>query len=147
MNESFQSGVFPVIMQQAKVTPLFKKGCPTTTSNYRPISLLSVFSKIIEKLMYKRLLHFLEVKNALHNLRFGFHVIHSVNHALISLTEPIKNSLDNKKLGCGIFLDLQKAFATVNHQILLDKLKHYGIRGTYLVSLVLILVTEVNMCL
>ena len=132
INESFQSGIFPEKMQRAKVIPLFKKGCPLTTSNYRSISLLSVFSKVTEKLMYKRLYNFLEVHKILYNLQFGFRASHSVNHALISLTESIKNSLDNKKFGCGIFLDLQKAFDTVNHQILLNKLEHYGIRGTAL---------------
>ena len=132
INESFQSGIFPEKMKQAKVIPLFKKGCPLTTLNYRPISLLSVFSKVIEKLMYRRLFNFLKVNKILYNSQFGFRADHSVNHALISLTESIKNSLDNKKFECGIFLDLQKAFDTVNHQILLKKLHHYDIRGTAL---------------
>ena len=132
INESFQTGVFPTKMKQAKVIPLFKKGCSVTSSNYRPISLLSVFSKILEKLMYKRLYNFLELHEVLYNLQFGFRASHSIDHALISLTESIKNTLDNKKYGCGIFIDLQKAFDTVNHQILLSKLEHYGIRGTAL---------------
>ena len=129
INDSFQSWAFPEKLQLAKVIPLFKEGCPLTASNYRPISLLSVFSKIIEKVMYKRLYDFLELHNILYNFQFGFRASHSINYALISLTEMIKNTLDNKRFGCGIFLDLQKSFDYVNHEILLNKLEHYGIRG------------------
>ena len=129
INESFQSGIFPDKMKLAKVIPLFKKGCSVTASNYRPISLLSVFSKITEKVMYKRLNDFLEKHSILYSFQFGFRESHSINHALVSMTETIKNSLDNRKFGWGIFLDLQKAFDTVNHIILLMKLENYGIRG------------------
>ena len=90
---------------------------------------MSVFSKITEKLMYKRLYNFLEQQNVLYSLQFGFRASHSINHALISMKESIKESLDNRKYGCGIFLDLQKAFDTVNREILLGKLEHCGIRG------------------
>ena len=79
--------------------------------------------------MYERLYNFLVKYEILYSLQFGFRAYHSINHALVSLTEAIKNSLDNRKFGCGIFLDLQKAFDTVNHDILLMKLEHYGIRG------------------
>ena len=79
-------------------------------SNCRPISLLSIFSTITEKYVYQRFYNFLEIHKILYNLQFGFRAIHSVNHALISMTESIKNSLDNKKFGCGIFLDLQRFF-------------------------------------
>ena len=119
MNHSFQSGIYPDTFKIAKVISLFKKGNPELPSNYRPISLLSIFSKIFEKLMYKRLYSFLEVHNILYSLQFGFQENHSIDHALVSLTESVKNTLDNKRLGCGIFIDLQRAFDTVNHKILL----------------------------
>ena len=130
INESFQSGIFPDKMKSAKVMPIFKKGSPLTASNYRPISLLSVFSKITEKVMYERLYKSLEKHEILHSLQFGFRASHSISHALVSLTEAIKSSLDSRKFGCGKFIDLQKAFDTVNHDILSMKLEHYGIRGT-----------------
>ena len=83
INESFQSGTFPTKMQLAKVIPLFKKGCPLNSSNFRPKSLLSVFSNITEKIVYKRLYHFLEPHNVLYSLQFGFRACHSINRALI----------------------------------------------------------------
>ena len=131
-NESFQYGIFPVKLKIAKVIPIFKKGDASKNSNYRPISLLSIFSKIVEKLMHQRLYNFLELHEILFQMQFGFRKGHSTDHALISLSERIKNTLDSNRVGCGIFIDLQKAFDTVNHNILLQKLNHYGIRGTSL---------------
>ena len=131
INESFLTGTFPEKLKIAKVIPIFKKGLATSKSNHRPISLLSVFSKIFEKL-HKRLSQFLEVCEVLFCMQFGFRTGHSTDHALISLTETIKSSLDKNRFGSGIFIDLQKAFDTVNHDILLKKLEHYGIRGTAL---------------
>ena len=129
VNQSFQSGIFPDKLKIAKVISIFKKGNPELPSNYRPISLLPIFSKIFEKVMYKRLHRFLEIHKVLYSLQFGFQENHSIGHALVSLTEAVRSTLDNKRLGCGIFIDLQKAFDTVNHRILLSKLEHYGIRG------------------
>ena len=80
--------------------------------------------------MYEGLYNFLEKHEILYELQFGFRASHSIIHILVSLTEAIKNSLDNRKFGSGIFIDLQKAFDTVNHDILLMKLENYGIRGT-----------------
>ena len=108
---------------------MFKKGNPQLPSNYRPISLLPVFSKIYEKLMYKRLYSFLKTQEILFSLQFGFQENHSIDHALISMTESIRSTLDDKQFGCGIFIDLHKAFDTVNHNILISKLEHYGVRG------------------
>ena len=89
INNSFVNGIFPDLLKLAKVIPLYKKQSPIDPNNYRPISLLSVFSKIIEKLMYTRLYNFLENYKVLYSLQFGFHAKHSTLHALISLTEFI----------------------------------------------------------
>ena len=123
---------FPDNLKIGKVNPLYKKDSAENPSNYRPISVLSVFSKITKKLMHNRLYKFLEKFELLYLLQFGFRENHSTTHALLSLTESIKHSIDNWKSGCGIFLDLQKAFDTVNHDILIKKLEHYGIRGNVL---------------
>ena len=128
-NLSFSTGQHPDILKIAKTIPVFKKGSRLLVCNYRPISLLSNLNKILEKLIFSRLYKFFDNYKCIYSLQFGFRAKHSTNHALIDITENIRCALDNKNVACGIFVDLQKAFDTVNHNILLNKLNHYGIRG------------------
>ena len=129
INLCFETGIFPDLLKLAKVHPLHKKESKLNYLNYRPISLLSVFSKIYEKLMYTRIYSYLDSNNLIYNKQFGFRSKHSTNHAIISITEHIRNLLDNGQYVCGIFVDLEKAFDTVNHQLLCEKLEFYGLRG------------------
>ena len=98
-------------------------------SNYRSISLLSNIDKIFEKLMHSRLIEFLEEKQILYYRQFGFRKDFSTNHAILTLLESIQEELDNAIFACRIFIDLKKAFDTIIHDILLEKLNHCGIRG------------------
>ena len=128
-NRCMYSGIFPDVLKIARVIPLFKSGDRNCISNYRPISLLPVFSKIFEKLIHKRMLSFLDKHNVLYKKQFGFRKRHSTIHALNTAVTQIIHSLNRNKTVFGIFLDFSKAFDTIKHDILLEKLEHYGIRG------------------
>ena len=131
-NLSFRTGIFPDELKIANVVPIFKSGDEMIFSNYRPVSVLPVFSKIIERLMYNRLLKYINDNNLLYKYQFGFQKGRSTHMALIILIDKISEALENGDCVIGIFLDFSKAFDTVDHIILLQKMYLYGIQDTTL---------------
>ena len=128
-NLSFSTGVVPDSLILAKVIPIYKKGDRNDPGNYGLISLLTVVDKIMEKLMCKQLYNFLELHKILYEFQFGFRKCHSTILALMEVLDNIYHHLDRREFIIDIYLDLQKAFDTVNHDILLYKLQNYGVRG------------------
>ena len=121
------TGVFPSVLKTGKVVPVFRKDSKLDYSNYYPISLLTNIEKILEKHMYKRLYTFLN-KNVIYSLQSAFRKQYSTSHASINITKNIRKALDDRNISCGIFVDSQKTFDNVDHQVLLAKLNHNGIR-------------------
>ena len=132
INLSLLKGIFPDKLKIAKVIPVYKAEDPSLFVNYRPISLLTVFSKFFEKVMYNSLVEFAETYEILFCCQFGFRKNHSTSLSLIHLINKISSAIDKRESTVGVFLDLSKAFDTLDHQILFTKLEHYGIRGTAL---------------
>ena len=127
-NFSFQQGIFPDRVKIAKVIPLFKAGQKDVFTNYRPVSLLPQFSKILEKLFCVRLDNFIDNCNILCENQYGFRSGRSTLLATIDLIENITDMLDSEKNTIGIVIDLKKAFDTIDHTLLLKKLEYYGVR-------------------
>ena len=128
INRSFFAGHVPRIMKMGKQTPVHKMG-DVTFNNYRPITVCSSLSKILEKVVRDRVMKFLKRVKLLNKCQFGFRNNHSTNHAIINLTESALEDLENGLKVGGVFLDVAKAFDTINHNILLRKLEYYGFRG------------------
>ena len=128
-NLSFNKGIFPLQMKIAKVIPIFKSGDKSQFNNYRPISVLSQFSKIFENLFYRRLKIYIDKHVLLSDNQYGFRSNRSTSLALLELVEKITKSIDDGKYTIGIFIDIKKAFDTIDHNILLQKLHFLGVRG------------------
>ena len=128
-NSSIESAIYPTQLKIAKVIALYKKKSAYLAENYRPISLLSCIDKLFEKLLHKRFMDFIKKYEIIILEQFGFLPKHSTTHALIEVIDTIRKTIDNGEYALGIYLDLKKAFDTVDHKILLSKLEHYGFRG------------------
>lgn len=129
-NLSFSHGLFPTSLKTAKILPIVKCDDSSLLSNYRPISILPCLSKVFEKLFYIRLFGFLDKLNILNRFQYGFRPHHSTTMAILEFVNNVYEGFENNECTVGIFLDLKKAFDTINHQILNEKLNFYGIRGT-----------------
>ena len=128
-NLSLKTGTVPGKLKTAKVIPIFKSGEACNVDNYRPISLLCTFSKIFEKIVASRLTDYIDANNILNKFQFGFRKCHSTSHPMVHLMNKISNALNEKKFAITIFCDLQKAFDTCQHDILLKKLSKIGVNG------------------
>ena len=129
INLSFTTGTVPDRLKISRIIPLFKSGLKSSFSNYRPVSILPAFSKIVERSFYNRLYSYLTNFDILCSNQYGFRKGYSTAYALVDLHDKISAALDNKEIAVGFFMDLSKAFDTVNYDILCTKLYHYGIRG------------------
>ena len=128
-NVCMTEGTFPDVLKVGKVTPIFKKGNLEELGNYRPVSTLPIFGKIFEKVIYNRIYNFALSQNILDRNQFGFRKSHSTSHAVNISVKIIEDSTKKKNHVLGIFIDLSKAFDTIDHSILLTKLSRYGVRG------------------
>lgn len=128
-NEVLSSGVFPEALKTAVVIPIFKSGDKLETSNYRPISLLPVLGKLLEKILNCRLVTFVNLTCGFDTHQFGFLKKSSTNSAILETTHNILDNLHDKKYAAAVFLDISKAFDSVNHSILIESLEELGIRG------------------
>ena len=128
-NRSLAEGMFPEAMKKADVVPLYKSKDHQESNNYRPISLLLMLSKLLEKIMYKRTYSFLEKSGQIYKSQYGFRTAHSCENAICQLVSEIIKGKQDGMYTLAVFLDLSKGFDSLEHEVLLKKLYKYGIRG------------------
>ena len=127
INQSLATGIFPEKLKIAKVMPFYKNDDITLMDNYRPVSLFTSISKVFEKVVFTQLYEFFDKHNLFFSSQYGFRKKHSTEMAGLELTDKILKDIDNKDISLAIFMDLSKAFDTLDHQILLNKLKYCGV--------------------
>ena len=128
-NSSMKNGIFPYYWKITRVALIYKSGKRCDGNNYRPISVLSIFSRVSEKIVQDQLHEFLKMNCILTKNQYAFRTLHSSIISLVNSTEYWRQNIDNQKLNATVFLDLKKAFDTVNHKMLINKLMKYGITG------------------
>ena len=116
-------------MKYSLVTPIYKKGSNSDPENYRPISVLNSFAKVLEMALYVRLIDHISLNNMLTDQQYGFRKVYSTDEAIFKLTYEVLNALNDKSIVGSIFFDLEKAFDSVNHSLLIKNLPYYGITG------------------
>ena len=130
INQSLHTGIFPNCLKIAKVLPLYKKDSKFHFDNYRPISLLPCMSKVFEKAVYNQIYEYFDKHKLFNKNQHGFRKSHSTESASLEFVGHILSSLENTGIAFSLFIDLSKAFDTISHDILLNKLKYYGIKNT-----------------
>ena len=145
MNQSLSTGIFPNELKIYRVKPLYKSDNSSLLSNYRPISVLSSISKVYEYVVFKQLLNYMECNRLFYTDQYGFRPGHSTELAAARFVTELVVVMDNYKIPTSVLIDLSKAFDTLNHDILISKLKHYGVFGVELYFFLVISQTEFNM--